>query len=116
MAQRGAWGGWPCKSYVRTRLSTIGKPAPGGALHVRARSINDEMKIAEARALAALAKEEVCHVVLRAYGLERLRFGADYILPKPVDPRVPLLGGPGGGRGRDGVGGCTPDGRSGRLP
>ncbi|HEV2357386.1 MAG TPA: NADP-dependent malic enzyme [bacterium] len=61
-----------------------------GALDVRARAINDEMKIAAARALAALAKEEVPDVVLRAYGLERLRFGADYILPKPVDPRVPL--------------------------
>jgi len=61
-----------------------------GALDVRARSINDEMKIAAARALAALAKEEVPDVVLRAYGIERLRFGADCILPKPVDPRVPL--------------------------
>jgi malate dehydrogenase (oxaloacetate-decarboxylating)(NADP+) len=61
-----------------------------GALDVRARAINDEMKIAAARALAALAKEEVPDVVLRAYGLEQLRFGSDYILPKPVDPRVPL--------------------------
>jgi len=61
-----------------------------GALDVRARAINDEMKIAAARALSALAKEEVRDVVLRAYGLERLRFGPDYILPKPVDPRVPL--------------------------
>ena len=61
-----------------------------GALDVRARAINDEMKIAAARALAALAKEEVPDVVLRAYGLEQLRFGPDYILPKPVDPRVPL--------------------------
>ena len=61
-----------------------------GALDVRARAINDEMKLAAARALAALAKEEVPDVVLRAYGLERLRFGPDYILPKPVDPRVPL--------------------------
>jgi malate dehydrogenase (oxaloacetate-decarboxylating)(NADP+) len=61
-----------------------------GALDVRASAINDEMKIAAARALAALAKEEVPDVVLRAYGLERLSFGPDYILPKPVDPRVPL--------------------------
>jgi malate dehydrogenase (oxaloacetate-decarboxylating)(NADP+) len=61
-----------------------------GALDVRARAINDEMKIAAARSLAALAREEVPDAVLRAYGLEQLRFGADYILPKPVDPRVPL--------------------------
>ncbi len=61
-----------------------------GALDVRARAINDEMKIAAARALAALAKEEVPEVVLAAYGLEALRFGPDYLIPKPVDPRVPL--------------------------
>ena len=61
-----------------------------GALDVRARAINDEMKIAAARALAALAKEEVPDPVLRAYGLERLRFGPDYVIPKPLDPRVPL--------------------------
>jgi malate dehydrogenase (oxaloacetate-decarboxylating)(NADP+) len=61
-----------------------------GALDVRARAITDEMKIAAARALAALAKDEVPDAVLRAYGLERLRFGPEYILPKPVDPRVPL--------------------------
>ncbi len=61
-----------------------------GALDVRARAINDEMKIAASRALAALAKEEVPDAVLRAYGLESLRFGPDYIIPKPVDARVPL--------------------------
>ena len=61
-----------------------------GALDVRARAINDEMKIAASRALAALAKEEVPDMVLRAYNLERLAFGRDYIIPKPVDPRVPL--------------------------
>ena len=61
-----------------------------GALDVRARAINDEMKIAASRALAALTKEEVPDVVLRAYNLERLAFGRDYIIPKPVDPRVPL--------------------------
>ncbi|MDQ7842334.1 MAG: NADP-dependent malic enzyme [Armatimonadota bacterium] len=61
-----------------------------GALDVRARAINDEMKIAASRALAALAKEEVPDVVLRAYGLESLRFGPDYVIPKPIDPRVPL--------------------------
>jgi malate dehydrogenase (oxaloacetate-decarboxylating)(NADP+) len=61
-----------------------------GALDVRARAINDEMKIAASRALAALTKEEVPDVVLRAYNLERLAFGRDYIIPKPVDPRVVL--------------------------
>ncbi len=61
-----------------------------GALDVRATTINDEMKLAAAKALAALAKEEVPESVLRAYDLEHLEFGRDYIIPKPVDPRVPL--------------------------
>src|SRR3972149_1873364 len=61
-----------------------------GALDVRATHINDEMKIAAARALAALAKEDVPDSVLRAYGLEALKFGSDYIIPKPFDPRVLL--------------------------
>jgi malate dehydrogenase (oxaloacetate-decarboxylating)(NADP+) len=59
-----------------------------GALDVRARAINEEMKIAATRALAALAKEDVPDMVLRAYGLGRLHFGPDYIIPKPFDPRV----------------------------
>src|SRR5437588_828567 len=61
-----------------------------GALDVRARKINDEMEMAATRALAALAKEEVPDSVMRAYGLERLRFGPDYVIPKPFDPRVLL--------------------------
>ena len=61
-----------------------------GALDVRARAINDEMKLAAARALAALTKEDVPDSVLRAYGLETLKFGEDYIIPKPFDPRVLL--------------------------
>ncbi|MDQ7827121.1 MAG: NADP-dependent malic enzyme [Candidatus Eremiobacteraeota bacterium] len=61
-----------------------------GALDVRARSINDEMKRAATFALAALAKEDVPDSVLKAYGLERLSFGPDYIIPKPLDPRVLL--------------------------
>jgi malate dehydrogenase (oxaloacetate-decarboxylating)(NADP+) len=61
-----------------------------GALDVRARAINEEMKLAAARALAALAREDVPDSVLRAYGLDSLRFGVDYILPKPLDPRVLL--------------------------
>jgi malate dehydrogenase (oxaloacetate-decarboxylating)(NADP+) len=61
-----------------------------GALDVRARAINEEMKIAAARALAALTKEDVPDSVLKAYGLESLCFGPDYIVPKPIDPRVLL--------------------------
>jgi malate dehydrogenase (oxaloacetate-decarboxylating)(NADP+) len=59
-----------------------------GALDVRARAINAEMAIAATRALAALAKQDVPDAVLQAYGLERLRFGSEYIIPKPFDPRV----------------------------
>lgn len=59
-----------------------------GALDVRARSINMEMKIAAAKALADLAKEDVPDSVMRAYGLSALRFGREYIIPKPLDPRV----------------------------
>ncbi|MEJ2010049.1 MAG: NADP-dependent malic enzyme [Acidobacteriota bacterium] len=59
-----------------------------GALDVRARTINQEMEIAATRSLAALAREDVPDAVLRAYGLRRLGFGRDYIIPKPFDPRV----------------------------
>jgi malate dehydrogenase (oxaloacetate-decarboxylating)(NADP+) len=61
-----------------------------GALDVRARAINEEMKMAATRALAALAKEDVPDVVLRAYNLQSLRFGREYLIPKPFDPRVLL--------------------------
>ncbi|NCD41014.1 MAG: hypothetical protein EOL88_02890 [Bacteroidia bacterium] len=59
-----------------------------GALDVRATNINEEMKLAAAKALAALAKEPVTQDVLDAYGLETLKFGRDYIIPKPFDPRL----------------------------
>ncbi len=59
-----------------------------GALDVRARAINEEMKVAATHALAALAKEDVPDSVLQAYGLRRLQFGPEYIIPKPFDPRV----------------------------
>ena len=59
-----------------------------GALDVRASTINEEMKLAATRALAALAREDVPDSVCRVYGVERLRFGPDYIIPKPFDPRV----------------------------
>ena len=61
-----------------------------GALDVRAKKINEEMEMAATRALAALAKEEVPEVVTRAYGGEMLKFGPDYLIPKPFDPRVLL--------------------------
>ena len=59
-----------------------------GALDVRARTINDAMKIAAAKALAALAREDVPDEVSAAYGVQRLQFGPDYILPTPFDPRL----------------------------
>ncbi|MSQ01970.1 MAG: NADP-dependent malic enzyme [Myxococcales bacterium] len=59
-----------------------------GALDCRARAINEAMKIAAVRALAALAKEEVPDEVLNAYKIDSLRFGPDYIIPKPFDSRV----------------------------
>jgi malate dehydrogenase (oxaloacetate-decarboxylating)(NADP+) len=59
-----------------------------GALDVHATAINEEMKLAATRALAALAKEDVPDSVCRAYGVERMSFGTDYIIPKPFDPRV----------------------------
>ena len=60
-----------------------------GALDVRATTINEEMKLAAVRAIAALAKENVPDVVMRAYqDAEVYQFGRDYLIPKPVDPRV----------------------------
>ena len=59
-----------------------------GALDVRAIAINEEMKLAATRALAALAKEDVPDSVCRAYGVERLTYSREYLIPKPFDPRV----------------------------
>jgi malate dehydrogenase (oxaloacetate-decarboxylating)(NADP+) len=59
-----------------------------GALDVRAKRINEEMKLAAAKALAGLAKEPVTQEVLDAYGLESLEFGREYIIPKAVDTRL----------------------------
>ena len=59
-----------------------------GALDVRASQINDEMKIAASHALAKLAKEDVPDSVLKAYGVKKMEFGREYIIPKPFDPRV----------------------------
>ena len=59
-----------------------------GALDIRARSINDEMKVAAVHAIRALAKENVPEEVLIASGQRSLTFGKDYIIPKPMDPRL----------------------------
>ena len=59
-----------------------------GALDVRAKSINEAMKVAAVRAIAELTKKAVPDVVNAAYNLKRLSFGRDYIIPKPLDPRL----------------------------
>ena len=59
-----------------------------GALDVRSKCINEAMKVAAVRAIAELAKQAVPDVVNAAYNLKRLSFGRDYIIPKPLDPRL----------------------------
>jgi len=59
-----------------------------GALDVGATIINEEMKIAAAQALADLAKEPVPSEICDAYGVKSLNYGIDYVIPKPLDPRV----------------------------
>ncbi|ART80304.1 malic enzyme-like NAD(P)-binding protein [Oceanisphaera avium] len=59
-----------------------------GALDVRASQINDEMKVAAVEAIRGLAKEAVPQEVLDASGYEKLEFGPDYVIPKPMDPRL----------------------------
>ena len=59
-----------------------------GALDVRAKAINDDMKLAAVHAIAKLTKEAVPDSVIRAYGGERIMFGKEYIIPKPFDARV----------------------------
>jgi malate dehydrogenase (oxaloacetate-decarboxylating)(NADP+) len=59
-----------------------------GALDVRSKVINEEMKLAAVRALADLAKKPVPDIVNMAYGKDNLVFGREYIIPKPVDPRL----------------------------
>ena len=61
-----------------------------GALDVRATDINEAMKLAAVQALAELAREDVPDSVLKAYGLDSLRFGREYLIPKPFDHRVLL--------------------------
>jgi len=65
-----------------------------GALDVRAARINEDMQIAAVHALQQLTHEPVPRSVLEAYGLQQLAFGPDYIIPKPLDPRLrPLVSG-----------------------
>ncbi len=59
-----------------------------GALDVRATGINEEMKLAAAKALADLAKQDVPDSVMKAYGVDHLEFGPEYLIPKPFDHRV----------------------------
>jgi malate dehydrogenase (oxaloacetate-decarboxylating)(NADP+) len=59
-----------------------------GALDVRASTINEEMKLAASKALAQLTREPVPDSVLKAYNIDKLSFGKEYIIPKPVDPRL----------------------------
>ena len=59
-----------------------------GALDVRATEINEAMKLAAVHALAALAREPVPDIVFQAYGVSKIQFGREYIIPKPMDPRL----------------------------
>ncbi|KDE59260.1 NAD-binding malic protein [Halostagnicola sp. A56] len=59
-----------------------------GALDVRATEINEDMKVAAASALAELARQDVPDAVVKAYGDDPIQYGSEYIIPKPVDPRV----------------------------
>jgi len=61
-----------------------------GALDVRATHINTEMKMAAVKALAELAKEPVPDEVLKAYKMDSMEFGPEYIIPTPLDPRLPM--------------------------
>lgn len=59
-----------------------------GALDVRSTAINEEMKLAAVRAIADLAKQPVPEMVLKAYALKNMKFGKEYLIPKPLDPRL----------------------------
>jgi malate dehydrogenase (oxaloacetate-decarboxylating)(NADP+) len=59
-----------------------------GALDVRATEINEAMKLAAVHALATLAKEPVPDMVIKAYGTDKIQFGREYLIPKPLDPRL----------------------------
>ena len=75
--------------YVNQVNNVLGFPYIfRGALDVRARQVNHEMKVACAQALAALAREDVPDEVAAAYSGRKLKFGPDYIIPTPFDPRL----------------------------
>ncbi len=77
--------------YANQVNNVLGFPAIfRGALDVHAREVNEVMKMAATRALAHLAKEEVPESVTRLYGLQSVKFGPDYLIPFPFDPRVLL--------------------------
>src|SRR5882672_4697651 len=59
-----------------------------GALDVRATEINEAMKLAAVKALAELAKEPVPDIVVKAYGTDKIQFGREYLIPKPLDTRL----------------------------
>lgn len=59
-----------------------------GALDVRSTTINEDMKLAAVKAIAKLAKEQVPDMVLKAYGKSSIKFGPEYLIPKPMDPRL----------------------------
>ena len=78
------------RSDIKNQINNV-LAFPGifrGAIDVRATDINDAMKIAAAEALAALAKEPVPAEVCSAYNVDSLEYGFDYIIPKPLDPRI----------------------------
>ncbi len=77
--------------YVNQVNNVLGFPFIfRGALDVNATGINEEMKMAASKALAALAHEDVPDSILTAYGRTAIKFGKDYLIPKPLDPRVLL--------------------------
>jgi len=84
-----------------------------GALDVRAKAINEPMKLAASRALAQLTRQDVPESVSAAYGGQRFKFGRDYIIPKPFESAGAHFGGAGGGPGRDGER-CGPRGHRAR--
>ncbi len=88
-----------------------------GALDVRARDINTEMKLAaRSRTWRTLAREECRPDVLESIWSERLEFGPEYVIPKPIDPRLILLGISGSGRGSNTNQGCADRSRPGEIP
>ena len=87
-----------------------------GALDVRARTINEEMKVAAARALAELAREDVPDEVAAAYHGSRLTFGREYLDPGALRSAPDLAHSRGGGQGRNGIGSRPPSHRRSRMP